>query len=92
MATEKNPVQELEQLQDLINSSLDIVKKNITENGDPPLTLKTVEPHPIYSRNDPHLAQALRTVSSSAQMLRALLDPNTFLNDITYGVGHLITI
>ncbi|KAJ9389153.1 hypothetical protein DTO063F5_2313 [Paecilomyces variotii] len=85
MATEKNPVQELEQLRDLINSSIDIIKKNVTENGDPPLTLKTNEPHPIYSRNDPHLAQALRTVSSSAQMLRALLDPNTFLNDIIYG-------
>lgn len=88
MTSNKTPVQELEQLQNLINSAIEVVKKNVIENSDPPLSLKNVEPHPIYSRNDPHLAQALKTISSSAHMLRALCDPNTFLNDITYGVSY----
>lgn len=90
MTAQENPVAELEQLRDLISSSIEVVKKNALDNADPPLSLKTVEPHPIYSRNDRALAVALKTISSSAHMLRALCDPNTFINDITYGVCSLV--
>lgn len=85
MAIDTNPVHELELLRDLIISSVDRVKKTVTESNDPPLTLHTLEEHPIYKREDPDVTYALKTISSAGQMLRALSDPNTYMNDFTYG-------
>ena len=48
---------------------------------------QTLEEHPIHRRNDPRIARAMKNVSSAAEMLKALLDPNMFLNDIIYGVS-----
>lgn len=89
MATQNNTVHQLEALQRLIVSSIDIVKENVIQNNDPPLILQALEEHPIHRRNDPALARALKTTSSAAEMLKALCDPNTFINDITYGVSIL---
>lgn len=87
MATQ-NTVHQLEALQRLIVSSIDIVKENVIQSNDPPLTLQALEEHPIHRRNDPALARALKTTSSTAEMLKALCDPNTLINDITYGVSN----
>ena len=48
---------------------------------------QTLEEHPLHRRNDPRIARAMKNVSSAAEMLKALLDPNMFLNDIIYGVS-----
>lgn len=87
MSTQKNTVRELDALKDLIVSSIEAVKDNVIQNNDPPLTLQTLEEHPIYRQNDPAVNRALKTTASAAEMLKALCDPNTFLNDITYGVS-----
>ena len=87
MAPQTNIFYELEALQSLVSSSIEIVKENVLQNGDPPLSLQTLEEHPLHRRNDPRIARAMKNVSSAAEMLKALLDPNTFLNDIVYGVS-----
>lgn len=87
MVPHSNIVHELEALQSLVSSSIEIVKENVLQNGGPPLSLQTLEEHPIHRRNDPRIARAMKNVSSAAEMLKALLDPNTFLNDIIYGVS-----
>lgn len=91
MAASTNPVSVLEHLRDLISSSIETIKQNALENKDPPLSLANLDPHPIHNRHDSELARALKCVSASAQMLRALCDPNTYLNDTIYGVSTLFS-
>lgn len=85
MDAKSNSLRDLELLRDLIVSSVDVVKATITQHQDPPLTLDSIEEHPIHKREDRGTAYALKTIASAGQMLRALCDPNTFLNDFTYG-------
>ena len=87
MAANPSPTHVLEHLRDLISSSIETVKQNALKNNDPPISLANLEPHPIHNRHDSELARALKCVSASAQMLRALCDPNTYLNDTIYGVS-----
>lgn len=46
MATQSNIVHELEALQSLVSSSIKIVKENVLQNGDPPLSNIGRAPHP----------------------------------------------
>ncbi|RMD40324.1 hypothetical protein DV735_g4820, partial [Chaetothyriales sp. CBS 134920] len=87
--TLSNPVEVLERLRDLINTSIDTIKEGAILHRDPTLSLSAVEPHPIHNRQDEKTVKALKCVSASAQMLKAICDPTTFLNDIIYGVGRL---
>lgn len=86
-ARKTNPVEILETLKDLISSSIETVKQNALQHEDPALSLDAQEQHPIHNRGDPDAVKALKCISSAAQMLRALCDPTTFLNDIMYGVS-----
>ncbi|KAL4890656.1 hypothetical protein BDV59DRAFT_204136 [Aspergillus ambiguus] len=85
MTSNQHTIEELEMLRGLINSSVDLVEEIVLCNNDPPLSLRTLKEHPIYRRHDPTTSYALKTISSASQMLRALCDPNRFLNDVTYG-------
>ncbi|KAJ5787470.1 S-adenosyl-L-methionine-dependent methyltransferase [Penicillium paradoxum] len=85
MSPSSSPVDTLDQLKELICTSLDTVKKSIVDNNDPALSLDACEQHPIHNRLDKDLEISLKNISSACQMLRALIDPNTFINDITYG-------
>jgi hypothetical protein len=87
MAPSSTSVQTLESLRDLINKSLDAVEQSIIDHDDPALTLDSCESHPIHSRLGADLEVALKTISSATNMLRALCDPNTYLNDTIYGVS-----
>ena len=88
MATQQitNPVEVLENICDLITNSIATIKRSAVAHGDPPLSLTALEPHPIYNRHDENLVRAMKCVSASSQMLKALCDPTTFLNDTIYGV------
>ncbi|CAI7663181.1 unnamed protein product [Penicillium pancosmium] len=85
MAPSSKSVQSLESLRDLINKSLDAVEQSIIDHDDPALTLDSCESHPIHSRLGADLEVSLKTISSATNMLRALCDPNTYLNDTIYG-------
>lgn len=91
MAPSSRSVQTLENLRDLINKSLDTIEKSIIDHTDPELALDLCEPHPIHSRLEADLEIALKTISSATNMLRALCDPNTYLNDTIYGVSASIS-
>jgi hypothetical protein len=76
----------LEELRDLIDASIVTLKKNEKELRRTPLTLESLELHPIHQSANNDVRKALKTISSSSQMLRALTDPHTLLNDIYMGV------
>jgi hypothetical protein len=76
----------LEQLRDLINVSIDVLQKNKDKLQETPFSLNALELHPVHQSTDIKVRKALKTISSSSQMLRALTDPHTFLNDIFMGV------
>lgn len=75
----------LEQLRDLIDASIAILQKNEEELRQTPFSLEALELHPIHQSTNTDVRKALKTISSSSQMLRALTDPQTFLNDIFMG-------
>ncbi|KAF2677135.1 S-adenosyl-L-methionine-dependent methyltransferase [Lentithecium fluviatile CBS 122367] len=75
----------LEQLRDLIDASIVTLQKNEEELRETPVSLDALELHPIHQSTSTDVRKALKTISSSSQMLRALTDPQTFLNDIFMG-------
>jgi hypothetical protein len=76
----------LEQLRDLINTSIDVLQKNEKELQETPFSSIALELHPVHQSTNIEVRKALKTIASSSQMLRALTDPHTFLNDIFMGV------
>lgn len=84
---EKSLLAPLEQLRDLINASIAILQNNEKELGETPLSLSTLELHPVHHSTNLEVRKALKSISSSSQMLRALIDPHTLLNDIFMGVS-----
>lgn len=76
----------LEQLRDLINASIDVLQKNENKLQETPFSLSALELHPVHQSIDIEVRKALKIISSSSKMLRALTDPHTFLNDIFMGV------
>lgn len=76
----------LEQLRDLIDASIVTLQKNQEELRETSVSLDAPELHPIHQSTNADVRKALKTISSSSQMLRALTDPHTFLNDIFMGV------
>lgn len=76
----------LEQLRDLIDASIATLKQNEEELRELPISLEALELHPIHQSPNTQVRKALKTISSSSQMLRALTDPHTLLNDIFMGV------
>ncbi|KAE8153686.1 S-adenosyl-L-methionine-dependent methyltransferase [Aspergillus avenaceus] len=85
MSSAPNPTIALDQLKELICISVETIKKSIHDHDDPPLSIEARQHHPIHNRLDEELELALKNVSSAAQMLRAICDPNTYLNDTMYG-------
>lgn len=83
---EKNLLAPLLQLRDLINASINVLQNNEQELHGTPLSLGAHELHPVHQSTNLEVRKALKTISSSSQMLRALTDPLTFLNDIFMGV------
>lgn len=83
--TVKSLLAPLEQLRDLIDASIAILQKNEEELRQTPFSLEALELHPIHQSTNTDVRKALKTISSSSQMLRALTDPQTFLNDIFMG-------
>jgi hypothetical protein len=86
----RNLLAPLEQLRDLINASIVVLQMNEEELREKALSLSDLELHPIHQSTKPEVRKALKTISSSSQMLRALTDPHTFLNDIFMGVRPII--
>jgi hypothetical protein len=82
---QQNLVASLEQLRDLISSSIDVLKQNEHELHGLPIQLITTTSHPVYQSTNGQVRRALKTISSSAQMLRASTDPSNFINDIQMG-------
>ena len=76
----------LEQLRDLINASIAVLQNNEKDLRETPLSLSILELHPVHQSTSHEVRKALKTISSSSQMLRALTDPHTFLNDVYMGV------
>ena len=81
------PIHVLKQLNALISSAVAAVEENLLSHHDPILSLDNLERHPIHDRDGQELSKQLKTISSAAQMLRALVDPNAYINDIMYGVS-----
>ncbi|KAH7350329.1 S-adenosyl-L-methionine-dependent methyltransferase [Pyrenochaeta sp. MPI-SDFR-AT-0127] len=75
----------LEQLRDFIDASIVSLQKSEAELREIPLSLDVLELHPMHQSSNTDVRKALKTISSSSQMLRALTDPHTFLNDIFMG-------
>ncbi|EAT79368.2 hypothetical protein HBI56_051040 [Parastagonospora nodorum] len=75
----------LEQLRDLINTSIGVLQKNEKELQETPFSSIALELHPVHQSTNIEVRKALKTIASSSQMLRALTDPHTFLNDIFMG-------
>ena len=81
------PIHVLKQLNALISNAVAAVEENLLLHHDPILSLDNLERHPIHDRDDQELSKQLKTISSTAQMLRGLVDPNAYINDIMYGVS-----
>ncbi|KAH8706937.1 S-adenosyl-L-methionine-dependent methyltransferase [Phaeosphaeriaceae sp. PMI808] len=80
-----NLLSSLEQLRDLISSSIATLKAHNHELHGAPLDLNALQLHPVHQSTNFHVRRALKTVGSSAQMLRAVTDPHAFFNDIQMG-------
>ncbi|KAI1991288.1 hypothetical protein LOZ53_002970 [Ophidiomyces ophidiicola] len=79
----------LELLRQLINASIDLVQEDIKKHHDPPLDLSEGKRHPIRDRYDPAIARALRCISSSGMMLRALCDVDNYMTEIIFSVNDM---
>lgn len=77
---------QLEQLRGLINASIDIVQQDLHAHNDPPLNLSVSKRHPIRDRYNYDVARALKCISSSGLMLRALCDAEEAVHDVIFGV------
>lgn len=79
----------LEQLRDLVDTSIESLKENAHEFGGKPISLDSLELHPIHQSTNYEVKKALKTMSSAAHMLRATVDPHVCLNDIFMGVSDV---
>jgi hypothetical protein len=78
----------LESLRSLINSSIDIVQKDLRDHDDPPLELMTPVRHPQRDRYNAKVNRALKCISSASFMLKALCDPEGLMHDIMFNVRN----
>ncbi|KAL6704829.1 hypothetical protein ACN47E_007633 [Coniothyrium glycines] len=81
----QNLTAQLELLHELIGASIDVLKENSQELLGTPISLDGLKLHPVHQSINVDVRKALKTISSSSQMLRAVSDPHTCINDLFTG-------